>query len=75
MVKAYHPDVYNGDLVILRSPEIYPEPGLGWESLVKGKIVTLDVSGDHKNRREIMNEPYVRETARLLSKFLVDEKR
>jgi thioesterase domain-containing protein len=70
MVTAYKPLTYTGKMVILRSAEIYHEPHLGWDKYVLGSIETRDIPGKHANRRQIMNEPFVRYTAEELQKYL-----
>ncbi len=66
IVAAYKPKSYPGNMTILRSPEIYPDPHLGWSDYVAGEIKTIDIPGFHKDRRDIMNEPFVQETAKEL---------
>ena len=68
--KAYKPKPYPGSMIIFRSPEIYLDPSLGWDSFVTGGIETYDISGKHKNRREIMNEPFIKTTAQKLDSYL-----
>lgn len=70
MATAYIPKPYPGNMIIFRSPEIYEDPYLGWNGLVAGGIETCDIAGGHKNRREIMNEPFVQNTANELKKYL-----
>jgi thioesterase domain-containing protein/acyl carrier protein len=69
-VKAYSPQHYPGKMVIFRSPQIYPDPHLGWSHLVGGEIETYTIQGDHLNRRDIMNEPFVQFMAQELKKHL-----
>jgi hypothetical protein len=57
-------------MIIFRSSEIYPDPYLGWGDYVTGKIETLDIPGDHPDRRAIMNEPSVKLLAQELKKYL-----
>ncbi|MDB5148811.1 MAG: hypothetical protein JWQ57_2831, partial [Mucilaginibacter sp.] len=61
---------YPGDMVVFRSPGIYPDPNLGWQHLVTGEIKTNDIPGEHETRRDIMNEPYVQYLAKELQAFL-----
>lgn len=70
MVKAYQPKPYPGELTIFRSPGIYVDPNLGWSDFVTGKITTVDIPGRHKDRRQIMNEPFVQITAKEISKVI-----
>jgi hypothetical protein len=70
MVKAYRPQPYAGKMIIIRSPEVYKDPHLGWAGLVSGGIETCDIPGKHANRREILNEPFVQLTAQELTKYL-----
>jgi len=66
IVKAYKPKPYPSRMIIFRSPGIYQDPHLGWSDFVTGEIKTIDIPGDHKDRREIMNEPFVQDTAKQL---------
>jgi amino acid adenylation domain-containing protein len=66
----YKPKPYPGDMVVFRSPGIYPDPYLGWQHLVTGEIKTNDIPGEHETRRDIMNEPYVQYLAKELQAFL-----
>jgi thioesterase domain-containing protein len=70
MAHAYKAQPYNGKMVILRSPGVYPDPSLGWGGLVHGEIETVDIPGKHPNRRTILNEPFVEKTAAALKKYL-----
>ena len=70
IAKAYKPKPYPGKMIIFRSPGIYPDPHLGWSGLLTGGIETRDISGEHRNRREIMNEPFVQRTAKELNYYL-----
>lgn len=70
MVKAYQPKPFPGELIIFRSPGIYVDPHLGWSDFVTGKITTVDIPGHHKDRRQIMNEPFVQITAKELKKVI-----
>lgn len=70
MIDTYRPKPYSGNMVIFRSPEIYTDPNLGWSDYVKGSIETCDIAGDHTNRREIMNEPFVHLLAEELSGYI-----
>jgi aspartate racemase len=66
MVSAYKPKPYPGRMTIFRSPGIYRDPHLGWSDFVTGEIKTIDIPGLHKDRRQIMNEPFVEITAKEL---------
>lgn len=66
----YKPKNYPGEMVVFRSPGIYPDPNLGWQHLVTGEIKTNDIPGEHETRRDIMNEPYVQYLAKELQRFL-----
>ena len=57
--KNYQPKLYDGSLFVFRSPKIYRHPHLGWSSLISGEIKTIDIPGNHTNRRHIMYDPYV----------------
>ena len=59
-------------MTIFRSPGIYRDPHLGWSDFVTGEIKTIDIPGLHKDRRQIMNEPFVQDTAKEL-KMHIDE--
>jgi hypothetical protein len=60
-------------MIIFRSPGIYSDPHLGWDGLVTGGIETCDIPGKHRNRREIMNEPFIQDTAERLKLILEGE--
>lgn len=66
----YQPAKYSGDLYIFRSPKIYRNPHLGWTDLVSGKIKTIDIPGNHSDRRKIMYEPFVEFLAKELKNIL-----
>jgi amino acid adenylation domain-containing protein len=68
MVSAYKPAPYPGRLTIFRSPGLFPDPHLGWSDFVTGEIKTFDIPGEHTDRRQIMNEPFVQGTAKELKK-------
>ncbi|MEO5782430.1 MAG: amino acid adenylation domain-containing protein [Ginsengibacter sp.] len=70
IARAYKPQPFPGKMIILRSPKIYPDPSLGWDGLVTGDIETCDISGEHKDRRQIMNEPFIKDTAEKLNNYL-----
>lgn len=70
MISTYRPKPYAGTMVIFRSPEIYQDPSLGWADYVEGNIETCDIAGDHENRREIMNEPFVHLLAEELKTYI-----
>lgn len=72
MVKSYKPKPYPGQMTIFRSPGIYRDPHIGWSNFVVGGIKTFDVPGIHKDRRQIMNEPFVQLTAEEL-KIQIDK--
>lgn len=74
MVNAYRPEPYTGQMVIFRSPKIYPDPHLGWSSLIAGNIETYDIAGDHQNRRVILDEPFVAMVSDKLKNLIVKEK-
>ena len=71
IARAYKPKPYPGKMIIFRSPKIYVDPCLGWEGLVTGCIETCDIPGEHKDRRQIMNEPFIKYTAEKLNKYLI----
>ena len=66
MVNDYKPKNYQGNLTIFRSPGLYPDPHIGWTNFVAGEIRTVDIPGKHKDRRQILNEPFVQLTAEAL---------
>jgi amino acid adenylation domain-containing protein len=66
----YRPQAYQGDMVVFRSPDIYPDPYLGWQALTTGQIKTIDIPGEHETRRDIMNDPYVQYLAKELEGLL-----
>ena len=49
----YKPSVYHGDIHIIRAPLAefgwYSDPQMGWGSVVKGKIKTFHINGNHSN--------------------------
>ncbi|MCY7422266.1 MAG: amino acid adenylation domain-containing protein [Chitinophagaceae bacterium] len=59
MVQQYMPTRYNGNMTVFRSPGLFPEPTLGWKNHVTGKINTVDIPGNHENRRVVLNKPHV----------------
>ncbi|GER91704.1 hypothetical protein KDW_58660 [Dictyobacter vulcani] len=70
-VKQYQPAVYSGPMAFFRSSEVLElfagQPNAltgGWERLCQAEITTHVVPGKHS---EMVDEPYVRELARLLS--------
>jgi len=69
----YEPKAYQGSMIIFRSPAIFSDPYLGWNNFVKGKIETFEIPGEHKTRRDIMNEPHVQYLAEKLSSLLNQE--
>ncbi|MGI8581609.1 MAG: non-ribosomal peptide synthetase [Chitinophagaceae bacterium] len=73
IVRRYKPKPYPGKMIIFRSPGIYSDPHLGWDGLVTGGIETFDIPGKHRNRREIMNEPFIQDTAERLKLILEGE--
>ncbi len=69
----YEPKPYQGSMVVFRSPGIYNDPYLGWKDFVKQGIRTFDIPGDHENRRDILNEPFVGALAEKLKYFLEND--
>lgn len=64
----YKPEVYNGKTVLLKPMISYssePDPNFGWDKLIKGKykVYNLDLAP-----RGMLIEPYVVETAAIISK-------
>lgn len=70
IAKAYVPQVYLGRMLIFYSPGIYNDPTLGWSNLAKDGITSCIIPGNHKTRREIMNEPFVQILAHHLKNHL-----
>ena len=68
MIQSYKPKVYPGVFTIIRSPDLYTDPHIGWTDFVEGEIKTIDIPGKHKDRRQILNEPFVELTAKALKK-------
>ena len=69
----YKPEVYNGKTVLLKPIISYssePDPNFGWDKLIKGKykVYNLDLAP-----RGMLIEPYVVETAAIISKELSDD--
>jgi amino acid adenylation domain-containing protein len=57
--RSYQPQPYDGDLVLFRASELGGIfsgatliPGLGWESMVRGKIEEFEIPGCHLDIRE-----------------------
>ena len=67
MVRAYRPNAYTGKMIIFRSPRLFPDPNIGWKTLVEGEIETIDIPGRHTDRRDIMNGPFTVITGRELN--------
>jgi hypothetical protein len=58
-------------MVIFRSAELYPEDDtLDWDGKLEAAIDVCLINGKHINRRDIMNEPFVRSLAEELRKYL-----
>jgi aspartate racemase len=70
MERKYKLKPYKGSMIIFRSPRIFSTPHLGWKTLVEGGIKTINIPGEHKGRRDIMNEPHVKSLAKELKVFL-----
>lgn len=71
IANAYVPHCYGGRMIIFRSPDIYKDdPTLGWDGLLAGGIGICNIAGDHINRRDIMNEPFVQNLAKELEDYL-----
>jgi hypothetical protein len=71
--RRFTPRVYDGDIALFRagSPfvEPYQDPYLGWGPVVRGRIDTFVVPGDHS---EITVNPFVHVLARQLDGLLQD---
>ncbi|NOT47998.1 MAG: amino acid adenylation domain-containing protein [Acidobacteria bacterium] len=65
--QKYSPEVYPGNMTLFRASiqpmGIQPDPTLGWENLVEGKIETHEVPGHHGS---IVAKPYVHVLAKNL---------
>ena len=75
MVQQYKPAKLNVSMTTFRSPKLFTEPTLGWKNHVEGKIVCVDIPGNHQNRKVIFDKPYVTILAEKLRQCLdmVDE--
>ncbi|MDQ6845082.1 MAG: hypothetical protein M3Z92_12140 [Bacteroidota bacterium] len=51
MARAYEPGVYDGSMIVFRSPKIFKDPYLGWKADVSETINTYDVPGDYKVKK------------------------
>jgi amino acid adenylation domain-containing protein len=71
MVKDYKPKKYAGNFTIIRSPGLYPDPHIGWTDFVVGEIRTVDIPGKHKDRRQVLNEPFVKLTAAAIKSEII----
>lgn len=69
--QRYVPQVYRGKITLFRASfqplGIYPDPALGWSSLVEGELEIHEVPGHHGS---IVAEPYVANLAEQLSDCL-----
>lgn len=70
-VKDYEPRVYSGDVELFIASDLTSDYDLldGWRELVRGRIRTHEISGDHLN---IIKEPQVGEVAAKL-RLMLDE--
>ncbi len=68
--QAYRPEPWDGDMIVFYGEQLYEDPTLGWSELVRGRIDTVEVPGDHPGNREAMMEPAVAYTAAALSERL-----
>lgn len=68
-VKDYEPQVYSGDVTLFLASDLTSDYDLhdGWRELVRGRIETHEISGDHLN---IVKEPHVGEVAAKLRRML-----
>ncbi len=73
-VKDYNPQVYRGDMTILRASErdedqqhVYRDPNLGWGNLIGGTIDVHSVPGYHG---KMLSQPHVQEVAKQLEACL-----
>ncbi len=71
MARVYKPELYPGNMIVFRSPQIYSNPYLGWKEHVSGVIESYDVKGKYKVRSEIMNDPFVKVVSDKLKTLLV----
>jgi aspartate racemase len=70
-VKDYEPQIYSGDVALFLASDLTASYDLhdGWRELVRGQIVTHEISGDHMN---IVKEPHVGEVAEKLRTMLAE---
>ena len=70
MLQKHKLKSYSGDMIIFRSAIFDMEPQLGWEDQIDGKITVNLISGDHSDRRQILNHPFVTELAQKVQEYL-----
>ncbi|WP_413755424.1 non-ribosomal peptide synthetase [Streptomyces sp. MMBL 11-3] len=68
-LQTYLPEPADLDLVLLRAAEEEADygPKLGWESLIKGSLDVIEVSGDHNS---VMYEPHAEAAALAIAPLL-----
>jgi amino acid adenylation domain-containing protein len=68
-LRRYVPRPYAGNATLFRAGDgsHYPEPQLGWEGLIEGRLDIQEVSGDHDT---ILHEPHIGMLARRLEDYL-----
>jgi thioesterase domain-containing protein/acyl carrier protein len=67
--KQYHPQIYSGDLTIIRSTTNNDDepPDMGWGQLTAKSVHVYDIPGEHL---KLLQEPHVRDLARHLQASL-----
>jgi amino acid adenylation domain-containing protein len=67
---TYEAEPYAGQIIMFSGAGLYDDPALGWSELATDGVVTHVVPGDHRDNRDIMRQPYVREVADALIAYI-----
>ncbi|MGH8890406.1 MAG: amino acid adenylation domain-containing protein [Acidothermaceae bacterium] len=68
--QAYRPEKFAGRLVLFEGTGLYADdPTLGWIPVVDNLIVE-ELPGDHMTNRDVMREPFVKDLATTLQRYL-----
>ena len=59
MLQKHKLKSYKGDMIIFRSSIFAPEPAMGWEEQIDGKIIMHEIPGNHGDRQQILKHPFV----------------
>ncbi len=66
-MRRYVPPPFDGNATLFRAGHDYPDPQLGWGSVIRGRLDIQVTSGDHDT---ILHEPHIGMLARLLEQSL-----